>query len=393
MNFINKQYILIAFVIIITVNFATNIYAKIYHKTAYIVVDYNTGAVIAQHNADNKIYPASLTKLMTLYITFSYLRKHKISLNDKIWVSKRAKDKPRVKVYISSKDGVTIEQAIKFMTTKSANDVAYSLAENISSNAYRFTNLMNLYALIIGLKHTHFSNPSGLYSKNNYSTARDLAYLSLRIMKDFPEYYHYFNIKSFKWHKHTYNNTNKLLGIKGIDGLKTGYISKAGFNLALSAYNGQKRIVIVGIGFPNSKIRNSFLLKLTKQYINKGTIIKNAKLANITKNKPNNQPNKSTGRYYNVNYSKSPKEEVAGSKITINDKLHILQLGSFSNKNNAKKYIKSFKSKYNQIIKYKLTIVHKDTYKVGFYLNSTINQKQLQNQLKQNKIQFIDRYL
>lgn len=214
-----------------------------------IVVEADTGKVLFSRHADKRHYPASLTKMMTLYLVFDALESGKLALDQRVRVSRRAAGQTPSRLGLKSGRSISVEDAVLAMITKSANDAATALAEAVGGTEVNFANRMTRTARRIGMKNTVFRNATGLPNRRQYSTARDMTVLARRLHGDFPQYYHYFSTRSFKWGKRTYRNHNKLLKTyKGVDGLKTGYIRASGFNIATSARRGGKRIIGVVLG-------------------------------------------------------------------------------------------------------------------------------------------------
>lgn len=214
-----------------------------------IVVDADTGKVLFSRHADQRHYPASLTKMMTLYLVFDALESGKLALDQRVRVSRRAAGQTPSRLGLKSGRSISVEDAVLAMITKSANDAATALAEAVGGTEVNFAARMTRTARRIGMKNTVFRNATGLPNRRQYSTARDMTVLARRLHGDFPQYYHYFSTRSFKWGKRTYRNHNKLLKTyKGVDGLKTGYIRASGFNIATSARRGGRRLVGVVLG-------------------------------------------------------------------------------------------------------------------------------------------------
>lgn len=237
--------------------------AKANKKYASIVMDARTGVVLTQKNADKELHPASLTKMMTLYITFDALKAGRLSLNQKLRVSRHATNMEPSKLGLKTTERIRVKDAIYALVTKSANDVAVVLAENIAGSEKRFAQLMTKRAQDLGMSRTTFKNASGLHHKKQVSTARDMAKLSLALMRDHSEYYHVFQTQKFTYQGKSYGNHNKLLkSYHGMDGLKTGYVRAAGFNLAASAHRNGKRLIAVVFGGKSSKSRNLHMAQL-----------------------------------------------------------------------------------------------------------------------------------
>jgi D-alanyl-D-alanine carboxypeptidase (penicillin-binding protein 5/6) len=233
-------------------------------KYASIVVDAKSGEVLYANHADNPRYPASLTKMMTLYLTFEALASGKLRLDDRVPFSPHASAQAPTKLNVSPGDSITVAEAIQGMAILSANDAAMAMAEKLGGTEGRFTSLMTLRAQELGMQNTRFVNPNGLPDSRNISSARDLAILSRALMRDYPQYYHYFSQTGFSFRGRWINGHNHLLG-KGVDGLKTGYTRTSGFNIAISGVRDGRRLVVVVMGGPSvaSRDQNAEDLLLT----------------------------------------------------------------------------------------------------------------------------------
>ncbi|ENN94832.1 D-alanyl-D-alanine carboxypeptidase [Bartonella vinsonii] len=241
-------------------------------KYAAIVIDANTGKTLFQANATLKRYPASLTKMMTLYMLFESLHMRRLTPNTPIPVSHYAATRPPTKIGFKAGQTISAEAAAKALITRSANDVATAIAEYLGGNEKKFARMMTAKARKLGMTHTHFANASGLPDVRNYSTARDMATLSLALRKNFPKQYNLFKIKSFTFRGHTINNHNKLVKImKGVDGIKTGYTQMSGSNLATSMRLEGRSIVAVVMGGKSSTARDEHMANLLSQYLPKAS--------------------------------------------------------------------------------------------------------------------------
>jgi D-alanyl-D-alanine carboxypeptidase len=223
-----------------------------------IVVDAATGEIISASNADSLTYPASLTKMMTLYLLFEALQDGRVKLTDTINFSKFAAGQPATNLNVRGGDQISVETAILALVIRSANDAATAVAEHLGGTESGFARLMTAKANALGMTHTSFRNANGLPDPKQKSTARDLATLSIALIRDFPEYYGYFSKTKFKYRGVTYNGHNRLLkSYQGYDGIKTGYIRASGFNLASSAERDGRRLVVVVLGgtSPSSRDR------------------------------------------------------------------------------------------------------------------------------------------
>ena len=218
-------------------------------RYAAIVVDANTGEVLYSRNADAARYPASITKLMTLYLVFEQVQSGRLSLNEQITVSSHAAGMSPTKLGLRAGETISVDSAIRAVAVKSANDMAAALAERVGGSESRFATLMTLRAQELGMSNTRFANASGLPDRRQLSSARDIAILSRALMRDFPQYYSYFGQRQFVWRGKRLNNHNHLLdSMPGVDGLKTGYINASGFNLAASAQRNGRRLIAVVMG-------------------------------------------------------------------------------------------------------------------------------------------------
>lgn len=247
---------------------------------AAIAVDARTGRVLFARSADAPRLPASITKVMTAYMLFREIRRGRYRLSSRLVISRHAASMQPSKLGLKPGSTITVDQALRAILTKSANDIAVSIAENIAGSEIRFARRMTQVARNMGMTRTTFRNASGLPRPKNVTTARDLATLALRIQRDFPRLYkRYFGLRHFRFRGHVYRNHNRLLGrVKGMDGLKTGYTRAAGFNLAASARRDGRRIVAVVLGAPTSRARNAYMARLIErmfrtQKLRRGTMI------------------------------------------------------------------------------------------------------------------------
>src|SRR5277367_1515858 len=231
-----------------------------------IVVDVASGTVLEQANPDAMRYPASLTKLMTLYMVFEALRDRRISLDDLVPVSAHSASMEPSKLGLVPGTRITVQQAILGLVTKSANDAASALAELLGGSEDRFAQMMTLRARAMGMAHTTFANASGLPDDRQMTTARDLALLARRLVTDFPTDYRYFSTPSFPFARRViYNHDNMLREYPGADGMKTGYTEAAGHNLVTSAVRGGVRLVGVVLGAGSNGARDEHMVALLNQ--------------------------------------------------------------------------------------------------------------------------------
>ncbi|MDP9196903.1 MAG: D-alanyl-D-alanine carboxypeptidase, partial [Pseudomonadota bacterium] len=226
-------------------------------KYSAILMDAATGRILHSEAADQKRYPASLTKMMTLYLAFDALKAGKLKPGQKLKISSRAASQAPSKLGLVPGKTISVENAILALTTKSANDAAVVLAEAIAGSEKAFAERMTRKARQLGMTATVFQNASGLPNFRQVTTARDIATLSRALIRSHSRYYHYFSRTSFSWNGRTHTNHNRLLGhYPGADGLKTGYIDASGFNLAASAIRGKKRLICVVFGGPSGSWRD-----------------------------------------------------------------------------------------------------------------------------------------
>ena len=228
-----------------------------------IVIDAQSGYVLSEKNPDKKLFPASLTKMMTLYLTFEAIEKGVLTKSQRIPVSANAQYQPPSKLGLEAGYSIRVEDGILALVTRSANDAAVVLGEAVGGSQSRFARLMTFKAQQLGMRNTRFANASGLHDPEQYSSARDMAILSQALMRDFPRYYRYFSTPSFTYNGITSLNHNKLMATyPGMDGLKTGYVYASGYNLAASAVQGNKRLIGVVFGGRTSASRNSTMRDL-----------------------------------------------------------------------------------------------------------------------------------
>ncbi len=232
-------------------------------KYASFVIDLDDNKVLHSRNADAPRYPASLTKVMTLYMVFDALKSGELMLSDKLTVSSHAASQQPSKLGLKPGATIKVEDAIRALVTKSANDIAVVIGERLGGSESRFAALMTAKARQLGLQNTRFRNASGLHNSRQISTARDMAKLGEAIFVHHAEYYDYFAIEEFAYAKRPYRNHNKLLGkVKGVDGIKTGYTRASGYNLLASAERDGRRVIAVMLGGSSSRSRNDHVTAL-----------------------------------------------------------------------------------------------------------------------------------
>ncbi|WP_417694557.1 D-alanyl-D-alanine carboxypeptidase [Roseibium sp.] len=241
-------------------------------KYAGIVVDAKTGKTLYSSAADARRYPASLTKIMTLYIVFEELEAKRLTLSSPLKVSKYASGRPPSKLGLKPGSTIKVKDAILALVTKSANDVATVISENIGGSEKEFAKRMTRTAHQIGMSKTQFRNPHGLPNSSQYTTARDMSLLGRSIQERFPSYYKYFQTRVFTYRGNRYGNHNKLLGrVEGVDGIKTGYIRASGFNLVTSVKRDNRHIVAVVMGGRTGRSRDAYMKKLIAEYMPKAS--------------------------------------------------------------------------------------------------------------------------
>ena len=233
-------------------------------KYAAIVVDAETGRVLFERNADTRNYPASLTKMMTLYMVFDAVERGRLSMNQRLKVSRRAAGQAPSRLGLKAGSTITVREAVLALVTKSANDVATVVAEALGDGKEStFARRMTDKAKTLGMSRTQFRNASGLPNRRQKSTARDMARLAVALQRDFPQYYKFFSAQRFSWKKRTYVNHNRLLAdYTGTDGIKTGYTRASGFNLVASTKRNSTRLIGVVFGGKTSKTRNKHMVHI-----------------------------------------------------------------------------------------------------------------------------------
>ena len=232
-------------------------------RYAAIVMDAASGEVIYARRANASRIPASLVKMMTLYLTFEALTSGRLKPHQRLKVSRTAAGRSPTKLGLQPGRTISVEDAILALVTKSANDAATVLAEALAGNEPAFARLMTSKGRELAMKRSRFRNASGLPNRRQRSTARDMALLARALLRDFPQYYHYFSKQTFKYGRKVYRNHNKLLAsYGGTDGIKTGYTRASGFNVAVSAKRGQRRLIAVVIGGRTARSRDRHAARL-----------------------------------------------------------------------------------------------------------------------------------
>ena len=232
-------------------------------RYAAIVVDAETGEVLFARHADARRFPASITKMMTLYVTFEAISKGEVKLTDVLTVSPRAAREPPSKLGLAAGQTITLDNAMRATAVRSANDMAMAIAEHVGGSNDRFAARMTQKAQELGMTQTRYYNPNGLPDSRQVTTARDLSILARAIMRDYPQYYTYLGQHDWAYNGRDYRNTNGLLHSgNGYDGMKTGYTNASGFNLAASAVRGNKRLITIVLGGRSTASRNAHVAAL-----------------------------------------------------------------------------------------------------------------------------------
>ncbi len=226
--------------------------------SAYILQDFHTGKVLAENNADAKLAPASLTKIMTVYVVFKELSNSHLHLDDMATISEKAWKTPGSRMFIELGNQVSVEDLLKGVIIQSGNDASVALAEYVAGHETTFADMMNQHAARLGMTNSHFKNSDGLPMEDHYTSARDLAILTAALIKEFPDYYRWFAEREFTFNKITQQNRNKLLSRdESVDGVKTGFTDEAGYCLVASALREDMRLISVVMGAKSTKARAS----------------------------------------------------------------------------------------------------------------------------------------
>ena len=261
------------------VHHASRSHRRVHHAekytppTASIIVDGNTGNVLHRSNADALRHPASLTKIMTLYLLFERLDAGKIKLDTPLKISAHATEQAPTKLGLKIGQTIAVDDAIKAVVTKSANDIAVAIAENLAGDEDEFCRMMTRKARELGMSHTTYVNASGLPDDDQITTARDQALLGRAIEDRFPRYYKYFSTQEFVYHGEAIRNHNHLLGaVGGVDGIKTGYTRASGFNLVTSVHRDGRYIIGVVLGGRSAFERDAHMRELINDHIKEASL-------------------------------------------------------------------------------------------------------------------------
>ena len=261
-----KKYNFYSFILFLFIGINLNVYAW---NRATLIIN-SSGKVLHAKNAQKKLYPASLTKLMTAYLIFEALKYKQLTFNTKLVASKRASSMPPTRLGLRQGEKILLRDAIMGMLIKSFNDAAVVLAEGVAGSETKFANLMNIRAKQLGMTDTRFENASGLHHPRQVTTAYDMAKLTMALMRDFPEYYHLFSINSFLIHRSFYKNKNYVKKtLVGVEGMKTGYTSKAGWNIVTTAKRKGSRLIGVILGGSTYLSRDLTMINLMNKYFAK----------------------------------------------------------------------------------------------------------------------------
>lgn len=252
--------IICAFSLMLSVSHSARAY---YDRTSSLLVESDSGRVLVSENATDKRYPASLTKMMTLYMAFDALERGEIKMDQLLPVSRKAARQPRSRMGLKAGTTISVENAIFAMISKSANDAAVVVAEALAGSEEQFADKMTRVARELGMKNTRFKNASGLHHKDQVTTAQDMVVLSKALIEHFPEYYKLFSVRGFRYGRRYYGNHNLVARFyKGGDGLKTGYVDASGYHVVGSAKRNGKRLIGVVLGRNSVRERDRHMFRL-----------------------------------------------------------------------------------------------------------------------------------
>ncbi|MBP0441119.1 D-alanyl-D-alanine carboxypeptidase [Tianweitania sediminis] len=243
-----------------------------YDRYAAVAVDASSGRMLYGHDETAARYPASLTKMMTLYMLFEQMESGRVNKNTIIPISAYAASRPPTKMGLKAGDGIDVDSAVKALVVRSANDIATAVGEFIGGSEQQFAAMMTARAQAIGMRDTRFRNASGLPDPLQTTTARDMATLAMALRRKFPQYYGYFSTTEFSYRGKQIRGHNKLVGgVSGVDGLKTGYIRASGFNVATSVTRNGRRIVVVVMGAKSGNERNAHVAQMIEMALPGGS--------------------------------------------------------------------------------------------------------------------------
>ena len=308
----------------ITLTASSSAHAK--RTQSSIILDAHTGEILSASNADERRYPASLTKMMTLYITFDSLDKGILKMDDMLPISRTAANRSPSKLGLKAGEKIKVKDAILALIVKSANDCATVLAEAIGYSEENFAKTMTKVAKELGMKNTTFKNASGLPNKAQKTTARDMALLGAAVYHHFPHYYKLFSTQKFTYQGRTYYTHNHLLkNFEGADGLKTGFTNAAGYNIATSAERNGHRVIAVTMGHNTIKERDKKIANLMNNGLRKLALADNITTTNL--------------------YAKVEKQTESNKEKNIAE--WGVQVGAFSNYAKARKYALTIRQQIN----------------------------------------------
>lgn len=318
-------------------------------KSAAMAVDAHTGKILYSHNIDKLHHPASLTKIMTLYMLFEFIEAGRLDLSSPLKVTAHAASQQPSKLGLKPGSTIRVDDAIRALIVKSANDVAVTVAENIAGSEWKFAQLMTWKARKMGMSKTVFKNASGLPDRAQVTTARDMIKLAQRINQDFPTLYPFFATKRYKHKGRVYRNYNRLMSrMQGIDGIKTGYTRASGYNLTSSIWRGRKHVYGVVLGGKTSKRRDAFMQRLLNKALRKASNGPRKKIYQIAK--PKKQLKEPI-----VVATANPKKLVIppqklGALTPAKGPYHI-QIGAFGSKEDAQTRLATIGSKVGNLLK------------------------------------------
>lgn len=259
------RYCLVILGLVLSLGFAAQPASAV--RYASIIVDERSGAVLHAAHPDRRSFPASLTKMMTLYMVFEALKTGRLSADKELTVSRRASRRPKSKLWLKKGQKIKVREVIGALITKSANDAATVIAEDMGGGSEaRFAQMMTARARQLGMTRTTFRNASGLPDRHQVSTARDMAKLAMALRRDFPKFFKLFSMKSFKYRGRNFRNHNRLLGrFAGTDGIKTGYVRASGYNIVVSIKRNQHRLIAVVFGGKSANKRDRHIKRLLQR--------------------------------------------------------------------------------------------------------------------------------
>ncbi len=352
-------------IILTTLFLIVNLSHPLLAKIASVIGDPVSQEIYFEVNKNTKNYPASLTKLMTLYIIFDELKLKNINLKDRVYFSKYATYQKPSKLSIEVNDFITVDEIINSLIVKSANDAAVAIAEQISGNEKKFVTKMNSYAKKLNLKNTNFANPHGLPNRANLSTAFDIFKLSSKIITDFPEHLHRFKKTKVNIKGKIYNTHNSLL--KKYDhyiGLKTGYTRKSGFQISLLSINGDDYLLGIYFGGNSAKERNNKINYLMNKYRNKNT----------SKNEETKKLTVKSEKKSTINYI----VQTSSFKKISKSKMHVTLI------KNKIKILRSFEHQIEKNGKYFISYINVDNHQIAKNLCYEIKLNKLDCLIKTN---------